>query len=157
MKEERGKKKVFWASKHRSVSAVALREAVGTAGAGGVWSHARVPRPLPEGGEGSKGCPRPPGSSRSISSCSGHSLLMIEMFDWAKFPTRMLHDSILPKALAAAHRRSAFTYSSLQSFAFPFVDLFQRTRKERVFIPVTGCRCSGIASQRRVILAPSTA
>lgn len=76
-------------------------------------------------------CPRPPRGSQSISSCSGHSLLMIEMFDWAKFPTRMLHDSILSKALAAAHGRSAFIYSSLQSFAHPFLGLFQKTTKRK--------------------------
>lgn len=50
-----------------------------------------------------------PACSQRLSSCSGHSLLMREMFDWAKFPTRMLHDSILSKMLANGHGRSAFT------------------------------------------------
>lgn len=48
----------FWPSKHRSVSAVTLGRGSGyrrrLAGVGGVWPHARVPHPLPGGGEGSE-------------------------------------------------------------------------------------------------------
>lgn len=128
-------------------------------GAGGARPHA-IPSPFARAGRRQQApalCLRPPRCSQSTSSCSGHSLLMIEMLDWAKFPTGMLRDSILSKALATAHRRSAFTYSSLQWFAFPFLGLLQRTTKERVFIRVTECRCASIASQRRVALALCTA
>lgn len=114
--------------------------------AGRCWVPCESPSPFARRGRMQQApapCLRPPRCSQSISGCSGHSLLMIEMFDWAKFPARMLHDSILSKALAAAYRRSAFTYSALQSFTFPFLDLFQRTTKERVFsngVPLRYCR-----------------
>ena len=130
MKEEE-KETVFWASKCRSASATGWREALGTVGG---W-RGREPLALCQDGQqaaSAGACLRPPRRSQSASSCSGHSLLTIEMFAWAKFPPRMLRDGRLCGALAAAHRRLAFAYSSLQLFTFPFVDLFQRTTKGRV-------------------------
>lgn len=98
-------------------------------GARGAGAHERSPQPLPEEGEGSEHPPglHPPRCSQCVSSCSGHLLLMIEMFDWAKFPTRMLGDGIAPHSAGRCPQRSAFTESSPQPFASPSLDSLRRT------------------------------
>lgn len=74
---------------------------------------------MPEEGEGSEHLPglRPPRCSQCVSSCSGHLLLMIEMFDWAKFPTGTVGDGMALRSAGRCPQGSAFTESSPQPFA----------------------------------------